>query len=129
MIIIIEDQPAQAKVIEMALKEVGVQSPIRHYTDVGRALNEIFSSPQEIEAIITDIHLPGKIEATIMVSEIKEHLSTKNLPIVMVSAENTNPAIVELQETYQIPFVKKSHSISEFSAALNQALLTVQRAL
>jgi two-component system, chemotaxis family, chemotaxis protein CheY len=84
MILIVEDQPITARVIESSLLRAGHPCVI---AGDGRDAIEILKQRNDVSLVITDVEMPT-MDGFAMITQIRANQAWKSLPVVVVSAHN-----------------------------------------
>ena len=89
-ILLAEDNPADVRLIEESLNEVGFPSNLHHVGDGGLALNFLYGEGEYPEAprpdlVILDLILPSK-DGREVVEEIKQDPELKAIPVVVLAS-------------------------------------------
>jgi CheY-like chemotaxis protein len=112
-ILIVEDNPINAKVIEVNLKSKGYQTILAQSAKM--ALELLATTPQ-IQLIIADIMMP-EMDGLELLTEIKRHPEWKDIPVIMCSAladmETVKKAVEAGCKHYLIKPVKKEHLLAK----------------
>ena len=87
-IFLVEDDPVNLAVIRVSLQTQGAMVPYDHWGD--STLKKMLYSAGEIDLILLDIMLPGKVTGYDIFDEIKKIPELKNTPIVAVSASDAD---------------------------------------
>ncbi|KOR31571.1 hypothetical protein TI04_00165 [Achromatium sp. WMS2] len=96
-ILIVEDNRAQARLIEIFLREMGVRNPIMVMKRSSDAWNFLFSEVQKRPdhlLIFLDLNMPG-INGYDILQEIKKRTDTKAIPVIVITS-SVNPDDREL---------------------------------
>ena len=117
-ILIVEDDPITAKVLEVNLKNSGYRTILAQ--SAKKALEHLASTPQ-IQLIIADIMMP-EMDGLELLGKIKEQPEWKNIPVIMCSAladmETVKKAVEAGCKHYLIKPVKKEHLLAKVRDAL-----------
>lgn len=117
-ILVIENNPADARLTVEAFKEVGVEDGVLCIPDGDEALAYLrregkHSSAALPHLIFLDLNLP-KTPGLVVLEEIKSNPELKVIPVVVVSGTN-NPA--EVREAYELHascFIHKPADLNQF---------------
>jgi len=117
-ILIVEDNPINAKVLEINLQKNGYQTILAQ--SAKEALEHLTSTPQ-IRLIIADIMMP-EMDGLEFLKKIKEHSEWKNIPIIMCSSladmETVKKAVNAGCKHYIIKPFKKEHLLAKVRETL-----------
>lgn len=112
-ILVVEDNPINAKVIEVNLQSKGYQTILAQ--SAKKALEHLTSAPQ-IRLIIADIMMP-EMNGLELLTKIKEQPEWKDIPVIMCSAladiETVKKAVEAGCKHYLIKPVKKEHLLTK----------------
>jgi CheY-like chemotaxis protein len=112
-ILIVEDNPINAKVVEVNLQSNGYQTILAQ--SAKKALEHLSSEPQ-IRLIIADIMMP-EMDGLELLAKIKEQPEWKDIPVIMCSAladiETVKKAVEAGCKHYLIKPVKKEHLLAK----------------
>jgi CheY-like chemotaxis protein len=112
-ILIVEDNPINAKVIEFNLQNQGYQTILAQ--NAKKALEHLTSEPR-IRLIIADIMMP-EMNGLEFLTKIKERPEWKDIPVIMCSAladiETVKKAVEAGCKHYLIKPVKKEHLLAK----------------
>ena len=117
-ILIVEDNPINAKVLEVNLQKKAYQTILAQ--NAKEALEHLTSTPQ-IQLIIADIMMP-EMDGLELLNKIKEHSEWKNIPIIMCSSladmETVKKAVDAGCRHYIIKPFNKEHLLTKVQEAL-----------
>ena len=84
MILIVEDQPVTARVIESNLLRAGHECTIAGH---GADALEILRQRDDVSLVITDVEMPS-MDGFSLISELRSNQQWSKLPIIVVSGHN-----------------------------------------
>lgn len=117
-VLIVEDNPINAKVLEVHLQNDGYQTILAQ--SAKEALEHLTSTPQ-IQLIIADIMMP-EMDGLELLNKIKEQPEWKDIPVIMCSAladmETVKKAVEAGCRQYIIKPVKKEQLLTKVREAL-----------
>lgn len=130
-IVLVEDDPGHAKLIERNLRRALIKNPIITIENGRKALDFIFDKDDkkrkaELDSllILLDLNLP-EVDGYQVLKELKSKESTKHIPvIVLTSTEDQN----EINRCYQLGcnvFITKPVDYSQFADAITKLGLFV----
>src|SRR3954470_20121439 len=103
-ILLIEDSPTDAKIIERALREANIEHRLTVFPEGRQALDyllalEAAESPEALEPdlILLDLNLPG-IDGCQVLTEIKSHPFLRSLPVAILTTSRREEDVLQ---TYQ----------------------------
>ncbi len=85
-VLIVEDEPDGAEVLEMMLNSTGVQTVIASTAE--QALEELRAAPHGFDAAIVDLALP-EMDGVELMQVIRQQPAIANLPLLAVTAYHT----------------------------------------
>ena len=125
-ILIVEDNPINAKILEVHLQNNDYQTILAQ--SAKDALEHLTSKPQ-IQLIIADIMMP-EMDGLELLSKVKKHPEWKNIPVIMCSSLADMETVKEAMEAgckyYIIKPVKKEHLIEKVREALEHEKLVLK---
>lgn len=117
-ILIVEDNPINAKVLEVNLQKKAYQTILAQ--SAKEALEHLTSTPQ-IQLVIADIMMP-EMDGLELLNKIKENSEWKNIPIIMCSSladmETVKKAVEAGCRHYIIKPFNKEHLLTKVQEAL-----------
>jgi two-component system response regulator len=123
-ILLVEDNPDDAELTVLALKENGVQNPIVLAADGAEALERLFGAaggePPELPLLVLlDLNLP-KIGGIEVLKRARAHDRTRLLPIIVLTSSNEERDLVESYRFGANSYVRKPVDFEEFHRAARQ---------
>ena len=126
-ILLVEDNPQDAELTIRALRKNNLANQIHIAEDGEEALDYIFCKGQYSERLFTkspkviflDLKLP-KISGLEVLERLKSDLTTKTLPIVVITSSRENPDIKRAYELGVNSYVVKPVDFDDFSNAMAQ---------
>lgn len=109
-ILIIDDQPMNIRVLERTLRSLGGYSCITGVSDSRQALEEVATLQPDL--IMLDLHMPH-LDGYELLEQLKAHIGTTILPIVVISADITTSAKQRALELGATDFLTKPFDPSE----------------
>lgn len=87
--LVVEDWPGHARLLEMALREVGLENPVVHVTSGEAALAHLSGESGDLDRkrvlVFLDMTLPG-ISGEDVLAEIRKGGNGSRVPVVLMSA-------------------------------------------
>lgn len=117
-VLIIEDEPAIARVLDLKLKQIGIDTTL--FSDGTLALNAI--NKEDFDCILLDLILPGADGFTILESIRKKSKSTKVIIMTNLGQPEDRARVEKLGITAY--YVKSEVSISQLAESVKQILMT-----
>lgn len=120
-IVLVEDNPSDAKLTIMALKEGKIVNQIIHLKDGEEALNYLFCegpyasrSMTNPVVILLDLKMP-KINGIEVLRKIKADDRTKSIPVVVFTSSQEDPDVKECYELGVNSYIVKPLEFDQFS--------------
>ena len=125
-ILLVEDNPYEAKLTIMSLQEQNLANNLHHVDDGAEALDFLFArghyEDRENEnmpkLILLDLNLP-KIGGLDVLREIKEHDRTKSIPVVILSSSKQDADVITGYMLGVNSYVVKPVDFDVFSKAIS----------
>lgn len=102
-ILIIEDEPAQATTIDLAMKRVGFETIVAH--DGAEGLN--MAMEKEPDLILLDLVLP-KIDGVSVLKQLRANESTSKIPILVLTNLASGETVKEVIEAGGTDYLVKT---------------------
>lgn len=118
-ILLVEDNPDDAKLTIRALKKRNVSNNIFIVKDGEEALDFIFAKGNCPKLILLDIKLP-KVSGIEVLKQIKSNEKTKTIPVVMLTSSREEPDIKECYKLSVNSYIVKPVDFEKFSQIIEQ---------
>lgn len=106
-ILLVEDQPADARLLKEALIDCSVPTRVDHAVDGEAAIDFIYEhAGQEPDIIILDLNMPRK-DGHEFLDEMKEFLAKKDIPVIMLTVSDQPEDINRAMRSRLNFFVRK----------------------
>ena len=120
-VMMIEDNPGDARLIKEGLKNSTVIKDLIHFADGETALAELRSLErnEQPELIILDLNLPG-MDGREVLKELKTNPAYKHIPVVILTSSNS---VSDICTSYQLNancFVSKPIELDSFMNIINE---------
>jgi len=127
-ILLVEDNPADAKLTKLALQEANIKNEIVHLKDGEEALNYIFSKGPyannklphaEIGLILLDLKMP-KVNGIEVLRELKANENTKKIPVAVFTSSKENPDVEECYRLGVNTYIVKPLDFNQFATIVKE---------
>lgn len=117
-VLIVENDPAAARLTKEAFREAGLQQGVRSLPDGDQALaflrrEQNFKNHPHPDIIFLDLHLPKKSGLEVL-HEIKNNPKLKSTPVVVVSGSADPKEIREAYELHASCYIRKPDDLHHF---------------
>ena len=117
-VLIIENDPAAARLTQEAFREAGLLKAVKSIPDGDEALAYLRREGRHAlephpDVIFLDLHLPKKSGLTVL-AEIKENSHLSATPVVIVSGSENPQEIREAYELHASCYIRKPNDLDEF---------------
>ncbi len=124
-ILLVEDNPHEAKLTIMSLKEHGLDKNLSHVDDGAEALDFLFAKGSYADradkanprVVLLDLNLP-KIGGLEVLRQMKENERTKHIPVVILSSSNQDKDVIEGYSLGANSYVVKPMEFDAFTKAI-----------
>lgn len=123
-ILLVEDNPGDARLCEEALKESKVLNNLHIVKDGQEALDYVFKKNQYENAvtpdlIILDLNLP-RVDGKEVLANIKNDENTKTIPVVILTSSKAEEDIVKTYELHANSYITKPLDFDQFIEIVKQ---------
>lgn len=126
-ILLVEDNPDDAELIQIALKENNISNKVILVTDGAQALDYLFGTGTYAgrdtndlpTVILLDLKLP-KVNGFEVLKKLRSEDSTRLLPVVILTSSKEDQDIVKSYELGASSYVSKPIEFTEFTQAVGQ---------
>jgi len=121
-IVMIEDDPGHAKLIEKNIRRANINNEIVHFTDGGSALDHLMSEVVRANGpllVLLDLNLPD-MQGTDILAKIKSTEHLKRAPVIVLTTTDDK---VEIQRCYDLGcnvYITKPVDYEGFAQAIRQ---------
>lgn len=117
-ILLVEDNPGDARLAMEALKESKIRNNIHHVEDGSRALEFLRKQGEYMDAprpgvILLDLNLPGK-DGREVLEEIKADDDLKRIPVVILTVSEDEQDILKSYNLYANCYITKPIDLDQF---------------
>ena len=124
-ILLVEDNPHEAKLTIMSLQENKLDSNLVHVDDGAEALDFLFARGQFADrvnkpnprVVLLDLNLP-KIGGLEVLKQMKQDNRTNNIPVVILSSSNQDKDVIEGYSLGANSYVVKPMEFDAFTKAI-----------
>ncbi|HMQ55226.1 MAG TPA: response regulator [Anaerolineae bacterium] len=121
IILLVEDEPAHARLVIRSFEEHRISNRIVHVSDGEAALDYLFqrglyANPEDSprpHLILLDLHLP-RIDGLEVLSEIKQDVKLKQIPVVMLTTSRVERDRMGAYERYVNSYLVKPLEFDQF---------------
>ncbi|WP_414468908.1 response regulator [Methanobacterium sp. ACI-7] len=122
-ILLVEDNPADARLIEEVLKDTNANNKLHVVKDGVDAMNflykkEEFSDAPRPDIILLDLNLPRK-DGREVLKEVKENEELKSIPIVILTTSSANEDIIKTYNNHANYYITKPVDFDQFLKVIN----------
>jgi CheY-like chemotaxis protein len=118
-IILVEDDPGHARLIEKNIRRAGVNNPITHFESGTAALDYLTGNGHAPLLVLLDLNLPD-MSGTQILSRLKSGADTKQIPVIVLTTTDDK---TEIQKCYDLGcnvYITKPVDYEAFAAAIRQ---------
>ncbi len=123
VILLVEDNPADVRLTQMALKKGKIHNHLLIARDGEQALDALYrrgayADAQRPEMVLLDLNLP-KISGLEILQEIKDDESLRRIPVVVLTSSKAEEDIVRSYDLHANCYITKPVDFRQFSQAIN----------
>jgi len=118
-IVLVEDDPGHAKLIEKNIRRAGVNNDIVHFPNGTAALDHLMHIGRSPTLVLLDLNLPD-MSGTHILERLKSNADTKHVPVVILTTTDDK---TEIQKCYDLGcnvYITKPVDYDAFAAAIRQ---------
>lgn len=125
VILLAEDEPADAHLFRLALKENQVDADVQHVVDGREALEYLrrqglrFAAAVRPDLILLDLNLP-RMDGREFLAAIKEDGELREIPVVVLSTSRAERDVVAAYRLGAAGYLAKSPDVTEFIRDIRQ---------
>lgn len=118
-ILLVEDNPADARLVKEAMKEVKINNALYHVPDGVEAMAFLrkqgeYAKVPRPDVILLDLNMPRK-DGRQTLKEIKEDPELQRIPVVVLTVSDAEEDIIKSYNLHANCFVTKPLDLDEFS--------------
>jgi CheY-like chemotaxis protein len=123
-ILLLEDEPADAYLVKMALKESRIMANLHHVVDGREGLDFLNKTAKYINAprpdlIFLDLNMPRMNGAEFLV-EVKAMPAFKDIPIVVLTTSDVEKDVYHCYQLGAASYITKPVDMTQFISAIHQ---------
>lgn len=123
-ILLLEDEPADAYLVKMALKENKILANLHHVVDGQEGLNFLcklgqYADSPRPDLIFLDLNMP-RMNGYEFLAEIKANRLLSDIPVVVLTTSDVERDVVRSYELGAASFITKPVDMTQFISAINQ---------
>ena len=126
LILLVEDNPAHAKLVRRGLERHLVSNRIKHVADGEEALDYLFrrgryadsSTSPRPHVILLDLRLP-KVDGIQVLNTIKSNPETKRIPVVILTTSEAEKDVTAAYDAHANAYLAKPVDFERFSNLMN----------
>jgi len=118
-IVLIEDDPGHARLIEKNIRRAGVNNEIRHFENGTAGLEHLLDNGHAPTLVLLDLNLPD-MSGTQILEKLKSNDGTKHVPVIVLTTTDDK---VEIQKCYDLGcnvYITKPVDYDAFATAIRQ---------
>lgn len=118
-IILVEDDPGHARLIEKNIRRAGVNNAITHFENGTDALGYLMSNGSAPTLVLLDLNLPD-MSGTQILEALKSKTSTRTIPVIVLTTTDDK---TEIQKCYDLGcnvYITKPVDYDAFATAIRQ---------
>jgi CheY-like chemotaxis protein len=118
-IVLVEDDPGHARLIEKNIRRAGVSNEITHFASGTAALDHLMAHDGAPTLVLLDLNLPD-MSGTRILEQLKSNAGTKHIPVIVLTTTDDK---VEIQKCYDLGcnvYITKPVDYDAFSTAIRQ---------
>lgn len=118
-IILIEDDPGHARLIEKNIRRAGVSNDIVHFENGTASLDRLTTMGKTPALVLLDLNLPD-MSGTEILRRLKAEPDTKHIPVIVLTTTDDK---AEIQKCYELGcnvYITKPVDYDAFAAAIQQ---------
>jgi two-component system, response regulator len=129
-VLLVEDDPTHAKMVGIALKDVGVQARIHHVIDGDVAIDFMYGRGQfahgrddrQVDVILLDLRL-GRMDGFEVLQVLKSDAAMRSMPVVVLSTSDRHEDINRAYACGANAFVTKPLEFRDFARKVREVVL------
>ena len=118
-IVLVEDDPGHARLIEKNIRRAGVSNEISHFASGTAGLDYLMAHDGAPTLVLLDLNLPD-MSGTHILERLKSNAATKHIPVIVLTTTDDK---VEIQKCYDLGcnvYITKPVDYDAFATAIRQ---------
>jgi CheY-like chemotaxis protein len=118
-IVLVEDDPGHARLIEKNIRRAGVNNEIVHFENGTAALEHLLANGTAPTLVLLDLNLPD-MSGTQILEKLKTTSNTKHVPVIVLTTTDDK---AEIQKCYDLGcnvYITKPVDYEAFATAIRQ---------
>ena len=118
-IVLVEDDPGHARLIEKNIRRAGVNNEISHFVSGTAGLDYLMTNVDAPTLVLLDLNLPD-MSGTQILEKLKSGTPTKHIPIIVLTTTDDK---AEVQKCYDLGcnvYITKPVDYDAFASAIRQ---------
>jgi CheY-like chemotaxis protein len=118
-IVLVEDDPGHARLIEKNVRRAGVSNEIVHFANGTAGLDYLMARDGTPTLVLLDLNLPD-MSGTRILEQLKSDAATKHIPVIVLTTTDDK---VEIQKCYDLGcnvYMTKPVDYDAFATAIRQ---------
>jgi CheY-like chemotaxis protein len=121
-IMLVEDNPADARLTEEAMRECGVPTSLHHVWDGEQAMGFLrregdFSDAPRPDIVLLDLNMP-KMDGRAVLSQLKADPNLMTIPVVVLTTSEAEEDILNSYELHANCYVQKPVDLDKFMSII-----------
>ena len=125
MILVAEDEPADAYLLRLALRESGIAADLQHVVDGREALEYLrrqgvrFAEATRPDLILLDLNMP-RMDGREFLAAVKGDAALCDIPVVVLSTSEVERDVLGAYRLGAAGYISKSPDVTEFMNEIRQ---------
>jgi CheY-like chemotaxis protein len=118
-IVLVEDDPGHARLIEKNIRRAGVNNEIIHFASGTASLEYLMADGSEPTLVLLDLNLPD-MSGTQILEKLKSNDGTRHIPVIVLTTTDDK---TEIQKCYDLGcnvYITKPVDYEAFATAIRQ---------
>ena len=118
-IVLVEDDPGHARLIEKNIRRAGVSNAITHFASGTAAMDHLMAHDGSPTLVLLDLNLPD-MSGTRILEALKSNAATKHIPVIVLTTTDDK---MEIQKCYDLGcnvYITKPVDYEAFATAIRQ---------